>query len=144
MVHESSFGIKSADDYLNQMLLPQYDDFIKNNSSSRHALLTTIIAYHMYEWVHKTKFNELEFLAKYPNYQEVSIDLEVARNVTNGTKHFKNRVRTSTKTGFSSAFNDSFARPLNIEFPNGQHESADKFLRRLVDFWQTQKHQKAF
>ncbi|MDH1468988.1 hypothetical protein [Shewanella sp. GD03713] len=144
MTHTSSFDIKTADDYLTEMLLPQHEDFIKNNSSSRHALLTTIIAYHMYEWVHKTKFNQASFNTNYPGSPDIAIDLEVARNITNGTKHFKNKVKTRTQSGFSSGFSDGFARPLNIEFPDGTEESADKFLRRLVSFWQTQKEQGAF
>ena len=32
------------------MIIPQHEDFREKNSSSRHALLTIILIYHMYEW----------------------------------------------------------------------------------------------
>jgi len=74
MVHTSSFDITNADAYFNEMVLPQYENFIKRNSSSRHALLTTILLYHMYEWVHKRKFREQEFKTTYPDHSNSDID----------------------------------------------------------------------
>lgn len=65
----------------------------------------------------------------------------MARNITNGTKHFLNdKAKTSTQKGFSSAFSDGFARSLNIEYPDGTGTSADIFLRKLVEFWQGEKN----
>ena len=67
MVHESSFHIRSPHDFLNEMVIPQHEEFIADNSSSRHALLTIILAYHMYEWVHRRKFSIGHFGATYEN-----------------------------------------------------------------------------
>lgn len=90
MIHTSSFEITNADIFFNNMVLPEYEQFLNNNSSSRYALLTTILAYHMYEWVnHGKKFELDEFMAAYPSRSELAQDFEVARNIVNGTKHFK-------------------------------------------------------
>ena len=144
MVHTSSFDIINADAYFNEMVLPQYEEFINNNSSSRHALLSTIIVYHMYEWVHNRKFEQNDFRANYPVHQSLAIEFDVARKITNGTKHFKNKVQTTTQKGHSTAFDNGFSRPLIITYPNGMDESADIFLRKLVDFWKEQKRNGAF
>ena len=63
---------------------------------------------------------------------------KLAKKITNGTKHFKPRVTTRVRTGFSSAFSDDFARPLNIEFPGNGELSADELLDKLVGFWKEQ------
>ena len=145
MSHTSSFDIKNADEYFSQMLLPLHQDFINNNASSRHALLTTIVAYHLYEWIHNTKFTIQSFEKNYPSQKDLAHDFEMARNITNGTKHFLNhKAKTSTQKGFSSGFSDAFARPLNIEYPDGAKISADKFLRKLVQFWQSEKDNGSF
>ncbi len=145
MTHTSSFEIKNAETFFNEMVLPQYEEFLRNNSSSQYALLTTIMAYHLYEWVHKKKFTLDEFKAVYPAHNLLVQDFEVARNITNGTKHFSNKsVTTRTQKGFSSAFSDGFARPLIIQYPDGTEISADQFLRKLIEFWKEQKANDAF
>lgn len=144
MAHTSSFNITSANEYFNEMVLPQYEDFIKRNSSSRNALLTIILVYHMYEWVNKRKFKKEEFTTVYPNHSDLALDFDVARKITNGIKHFTSKIKTKTQTGFSSGFSDAFARPLTIENQDGKEESVDKFLRRLVAFWEEQKNHGQF
>ena len=47
MTHTSSFDIKTADDFFRTVVIPQYEDFVDDELSVRHALLTTIVAYHM-------------------------------------------------------------------------------------------------
>ena len=51
MSHASSFNIRTARDLLHEIVIPQHEEFLANNSSSRHALLTIIMSYHLYEWV---------------------------------------------------------------------------------------------
>lgn len=135
MAHTSSFEIKNAETFFNEMVLPQYEEFLRNNSFSRYALLTTIMAYHLYEWVHKKKFTLDEFKAAYPAHTRLAQDFEVARNITNGTKHFSNKsVTTRTQMGFSSEFSDEFARLLIIKYLDGTEISADQFLWKLIEF----------
>ncbi len=144
MQNPPTFEVQSSTQFFDLIVKPQYDDFIENNSSSRHALLTIISAYHLYEWVHKEKFTESKFKAKYPDDAVLASEFDVARHITNGTKHCLIRsVTTSTQSGFSSAFSDGFARPLNIAYENGISISVGKFLRPLIDFWQKQKENNA-
>jgi len=144
MSHQASFNIRNARDFLSELVIPQHDAFVADNASSRHALLTVIVAYHMYEWVHGQNFTEGDFRIYYPSEQGLAETFELARNITNGTKHFKPRAKTSTQTGFSSAFSDGFVRPLNVEYDDGTKESADQFLRKMVDFWKKQRASGAY
>ena len=134
----------TAGDFFRALVIPQYEDFVANNSSSRHALLTTILAYHMYEWVHRDKFTVSHFKSTYPQAPSLADVFELARKITNGTKHFKPKAKTRTQKGFSSGFSDEFARPLVVEFPDGIEKSADNFLCEMVDFWGVQQKNGAF
>lgn len=117
------------------MILPQYEDFIGHNASTRYALLAFIVVYHMYEWVNpRKKFTKEGFQS---------------RGIVNGTKHFKptggqHSPKRHMQTGFPSAFSDEFARPLNIEAPDGKSESVDILLRKMVDFWKRQEQLGSF
>lgn len=64
MPNTPSFEVQSSTQFFNLIVKPQYEDFVENNASSRHALLTIISTYHLYEWVHKEKFTEAKFKQK--------------------------------------------------------------------------------
>ena len=53
MSHTGSFDVKTPADFLGQLVVPQYNDFLTNNASSRFALLSAVAAYHMYEWANR-------------------------------------------------------------------------------------------
>ena len=145
MTHGASFNILNPRDFLHEMIIPQHEDFIEDNSSSRYALLTIILVYHMYEWVHSTKFTDSHFKSVYPPSEHGMVEkFELARNITNGTKHFSPKANTQVQIGFSSGFSDDFARPLNVEFPYGRQQSADSFLDEMVRFWERQERRGAF
>lgn len=133
-------NILTANDLLHQLIIPQYEDFVRKNSSVRHALLTTILAYHMYEWVHEEKFTENHFKATYSDEDDMVELFEVARIISNDIKHCKFKSITKVQTGFSSGFSNGFARPLNVELPDGRLESMDNVLEKLVDFWKHREH----
>lgn len=136
MTHEASFEIRTAQDFLHEMVIPQYNDFISKNSSSRYALTAIILAYHMYEWVHGAgKFCPQHFQTTYPNDQGLTEKFDLARKITNGTKHFLPKVQTQTQSGFSSGFSNAFARPLNVILNDGSMLSVDDLLRDIVEFW---------
>ena len=144
MRHKSSFDIQDANDFLNQMILPQHQEFLEKNSSSRAALLTFILVYHMYEWVHRHEFSQEHFSETYSNNEAMCEYFDAARRISNGTKYFAPRADTTVQAGFSSAFSDGFARPLNVILSDGRQVSADKLLRKLVQFWERQKQVGAF
>ena len=111
MMHKSSFNIRTARDFLHEMIIPQHEDFREKNSSSRHALLTIILIYHMYEWVHGIQFSIKHFRSTYKNEDGGAEIFGLARNIANGTKHFSKRDKTQVQTGFSSGFSDGYAPP---------------------------------
>ena len=141
--HEASFGIRSAPDFLHKLLIPQHKDFTADNASSRQAVLAIILAYHIFEWFHGRPFTRKHFQELYPEEVKMIDLFGLAGAISNGTKHFKPRAKTTAGVGFSSAFSEAFERPLNIEFPqdtvyapySGQRISADCLLKRLVTFW---------
>ena len=135
MKHHSSFGISTPHEFLRELVLPEYRAFIRRNSSARHALLTIILVYHMYEWVHGRKYTREHFNKAHPGEQQVAERFEIAAKITNGTKHFRSKAKTRRQSGFKSGFSDAFARPLNVQFESGKEESVDRFLAALVGFW---------
>ena len=130
----------SPSDLLHQLIIPQYKDFLKKNSSVRYAVLTVILAYHMYEWVHHEKFTKEHF----ENHHKDEIDVdkmvgifEQARVISNDLKHCKFNSNLKLDGGFSAldwSSGGDWARPINVKTPAG-NISMDKLLRRLVYFW---------
>lgn len=144
MSHESSFDIKSARCFLNMMIIPQFEEFRSKNSSSRHAVITMILLFHMFEWANPEKQIKNEgfldrFRRVYPNDQELADKFDMARKIANGTKHRNNKIVTCSQAGFSSGFSDAFARPLVVIDEFGNKHSVDKLLREMVGFWQRQE-----
>ena len=143
--HESSFDIQNPKDFLHKLIIPQYQEFLKNNSSSRHALLTIILVHHMYDWVHDgTGFKIDHFKKKYNGEGNIAEYLKLARSIANGTKHFSARAETYTQPGFSSGFSYGFAKPLNVKTSYGKDECVDKLLEDLINFWKKQEELGAF
>ncbi len=80
----------SPSDMLHQLIIPQYKDFLKDNSSVRYAVLAVILAYHMYEWVHQDKFTKEHFENHYSDEIDVDAMIELfehARVMSNDLKH---------------------------------------------------------
>ena len=125
----------SASDMLHSLIIPQYEDFLCKNSSIRYAVLTVILAYHMYEWVHDKKFTKEHFANSYTDEDSMVELFEQARVISNDLKHCKFRTNIRTQVGFSSGFSDGFARPIMLKTPKGNEVSMDKLLRFLVEFW---------
>jgi hypothetical protein len=144
MTHASSFGITTPDEFLRYVVLPEYEAFVSDISSSRHALLTTITACHMYEWVHRTKFTVPHFTLAYPTKVRLAESFELARNIANGTKHYLPKATTQRHSGYSSAYSNGYARPFVVESSDNTKKSADVFLRELIEFWREEAKNGAF
>jgi hypothetical protein len=146
MTHKVSFDIKTPDDFFHMVVIPQHDDFLANKSSSRHALLAIIVAFHMYEWANRRPFTPKHFQSKYPQNLALAEVFDLAKKITDGTKHFRRKkVKTRTQPGFNSGFDDGFERrKLMVGFPDGSEKSANWFLREMVDFWRKQEKDGAF
>ena len=130
----------SPSDLLCQLIVPQYEDFLKNNASVRHAVLTVILSYHMYEWVHREKFTKEHFENCYADEADVDKMVELfvqARAITNDLKHCNFGSDITLGGGFSAldwSIGGDWARPINVVTPKGKI-SMDKLLRELVGFW---------
>jgi len=136
MTHTGSFDVTTPSEFFEQMILPQYQEFLNDTASSRAALLCVIVAYHMYEWVNGAeKFSVEKFKARYPAKASVGEFFDLARRLVNSTKHFENRIATRTQIGFSPEFSDEFVRPLCIIRDDGSEISANNLIGTLVEFW---------
>src|ERR1700733_9892027 len=78
----------------NTLVKPQYNLFKRSQAKSakpselksHHAILSIICTYHLYEWVHGGKKFVLRTYRGSPKTGEA---LEIARQLTNGSKHFE-------------------------------------------------------
>ncbi len=135
MTRRSSFDVRTPDDFFSKVVVPQYDEFIADNASSRKALVAIIVAYHMFEWVAGRKF-------AYPERNlspAINNAFELARKLTNGVKHFGHTIETKTQSAFSSGFDESFARPLIVVQDDRSELSVDQLLREIVNYWRGEK-----
>jgi len=104
------FEIKNYKDYL-QILLEQYSEFNSGNNitSSRHAILCAMLAYHMREWLLKSNTdgvktyllklgfidqffltNDENIKCKFNEYTNKRCpELKLIRDICDGAKHFK-------------------------------------------------------
>jgi hypothetical protein len=99
----------------------------------------------MYEWVHgANSFKGDHFKAHYPSQQDLADIFDLARNITNGTKHLIPKTKTRSQKGFSSGFRAGFARPLIIKRSGGNEISADDLLSQMLTFWKEQEGKGAF
>jgi len=48
----------------------------------------------MYEWVHNKKYRQEHFKKAHPDEQRLAEYFELAAKITNGTKHFRSKVKT--------------------------------------------------
>ena len=151
MGHSSSFGITTPAEFFDQLLVPQHHDFLSDNASSRFALTCAIFGYHLYDWVNPTRVVQNNFRAdfeahyqRHPAKVHLAEMFDLTRRLTNGTKHFRNRVGTGTQAGFSSAFSSDFRRPLYVIRDDGSQIGADELLKEIVDFWTAERAAGAF
>jgi hypothetical protein len=149
--HSASFGITNAKQFLDKLHEEQKDFVASRCLSVRHALNAIITAYHLHEWVWGEWLQKRHDLRKQwgvnsaDDFREyLSSDrllcpaFEDARKVTNGTKHFKNKIETGHHRGAfqrglfqDGAFDVSY---LWIDRDDKQ-QRAEAFIDELVKFW---------
>ena len=135
-----NFIIGSADHFFSDVVIPQYKRFLEANADVGAAVCAIVMAYHMYEWATGKKFHKDDFLDQYPTDPIMVEQFDLARRVANGVKHANPRIETKTQTGFSSAFSNGFARPLNIIQDDGTEVSVDELLKSMIEFWEHQQN----
>jgi hypothetical protein len=149
-MHSASFGITNAKQFLGKLHDDQKDFIASHCLSARHALNAIITAHHLHEWVWREWLqtrhdlrkewgvNCKEDFHKYLSGDQLCPALEDARQITNGTKHFKNKIETGRHQGAfqrgvfqDGAFDVSY---LWID-RNGKQQRAEDFIDELVTFW---------
>ncbi|SFK82093.1 hypothetical protein SAMN04488518_109240 [Pseudovibrio ascidiaceicola] len=134
----SDFIVGSAEHLFSAVVIPQYQEFLKNNADIKAAVCTIILSYHLYEWVNGQSFNKDDFLKQYPENNVLAEYFDYSRKITNGVKHGNPKIKTKTQIGFSSAFSSAFARPLNVVTDEDETVSVDELLKVIIEYWKQQ------
>lgn len=115
----SSFEVKNSFSFF-EILKAQFDEYKKDDKSSRNAILTSILAYHLREWLwkeHQTNIDQaigVKCERDFNRYINNScVNFPVIREICNGSKHFNiipDKVQSSGLEGgsFSSGFSSGF------------------------------------
>jgi hypothetical protein len=149
---QASFGITTPAQFYDLVGKPQYRLFRRSYphaaspsaQKSRHAIMSIICTYHLYDWFHGgEKFSLAHFDRHHPGQTAVRDMFEIARRVANGSKHFESRITSRVEQSFSSAFSPSFAQPaypaLLIEKDDGTELHVHDLLAALMGFWESQR-----
>ena len=137
------------------MLSDQFEEFEKDPTSSRKAILTTILAYHLREWLwkeHKASISQLlstQDESKYNEYINKSCsNFKVIRHLCNGAKHYEYdpnkdglKIVNSTKLkggDFSpAAYDASFNIPVLIVDTGADKIKAIDLLSNAIEFYKS-------
>ena len=154
--HDAFFG----------MLLEQYDEYRKqeNISSSRHAIICTLMAYHIREWILKSAYrsivdlllhialiknndieNEKLIECKFNEYiNEECPEIRIIREICNGSKHLmtNNKYLNDTylnKGAFGPGFNgESFnTYDLIVLDSSGNRLLFKNVIEKVIDYWKS-------
>lgn len=156
MAGETSFDIRTAEDFLKK-LLAEYQDFLRNPSSACHAINVAMSAYHLHEWVwgdrlkRNPKLKAKIGIAKGKKegfedwLRENCPGFDTVECICNGTKHFGNdRERkdipsTRKVSGYGKGpygIGPHGQSYLLIKHSNGTLQTAADLLKSVVEFWQ--------
>ena len=105
---EKSFEIRTAHDYLTELVHASYKEYVADQLSSRKAIGCAIFAWHLNEWVwaqHKAQLRVRLSLKKYEDYRRFLFtecpELKVIQDLANGSKHFQSDGSTVKNTKLS-------------------------------------------
>lgn len=149
---QASFDITTPTQFYDLVVIPQYQLFrrsyphaaLPSALKSRHAILSIICAFHLYDWFHHgRKFYEAHFDLHHPGQTAVRDMFELARRVANGSKHFESRIGSRVDQSFSPEFSREFAQKaypaLLIVKDDGAEVHAHDLLAVLMEFWKSQR-----
>jgi hypothetical protein len=149
---QASFGVTTPTQFYDLVVRPQYRLFKRSYpyaaspsaQQSRHAILSIICTYHMYDWFHGgDKFSRTHFDRHHRGQTAVRDMFEIARKVANGSKHFESRIASRVDASFSPAFSPAFAQEaypaLLIGKDDGTELHVRDLLASLIGFWESQR-----
>lgn len=131
------FPIENSSDFWNEVAAPAAHKFRAENSSLPLGLAATIFLFHLFEKHYGEKFlkGNSTNASRFSSLTEDNFEL--ARKVANSSKHLKINIQTLRQGGFSSAFSDDFARPLNI-IDGDRRKSLDQLVSALYTHWENE------
>ena len=154
MVGRQSFEIRTARQFLEGLVEPDYEEFLKEPSSSRLAIHCALGCWHLTEWVWadvlkgntslcsaidaSIRVNDFGSFCAYA--VTTCSELDIMRQIADGSKHFggqSSTVRDSSLAGgaFDKGFSAGFdIGQLEVEMPGGKRRFTD-CLEAAVGFW---------
>jgi len=160
----TTFNINSPSDYYKHLLLAQYNEFMTeaNYNSARHAIICSILAYHLREWIwncnkdavkdyllsqtfiNRSKIDNDDYIeCKFNEYVNLKCpEFIIIREICNGSKHFSVRDRGTIKDTYKreGAFNGGFngnavqTDDLVIKDNNDNLVVFKTLLKKVVDY----------
>lgn len=133
-----------------RLMVENYDDFVENSGSSRHAINCAISAYHIAEWIwgdwlHSdyAVWRKLAGVRDRDSFK-AWIDQEtpfftVVKDLANGSKHFASKIRRTKSTG--TYVDNDYVEPgyqeqyLEVEV-DGSWIEAIIVVEEMVVFWE--------
>lgn len=93
-----------------RLMIENYDDFVENSGSSRHAINCAISAYHMAEWIWgdwlktdysaRTKLDGVRDCHSFKKWiDQQTPHFSVVQDIANGSKHFAAKPTETKSTG---------------------------------------------
>lgn len=134
-----------------RLMIENYDDFVENSGSSRHAINCAISAYHMAEWIWgdwlKSDYSTWPKLAGVRDknsfmswVHQQTPHFRTVQDVANGSKHFAAK-RTATKSTGSYVDNDYVEHGYQEQYSeielDGRWVEAIIVVEGMVMFWES-------
>ena len=149
---QASFEVTTPAQFYDLVVRPQYRLFRRSyphaasplTQKSRHAILSIICTFHLYDWFHGgEKFSLTHFDRHHPGQTAVRDMFELARRTANGSKHFESSIGSRVDQSFSPEFSPEFAQKaypaLLIVKGDGTEVHVHDLLAALMGFWKSQR-----
>jgi hypothetical protein len=145
---DHSFDIHTAADFFDK-LQQEYQDFVDDPLSSRHAINCALTAWHLIDWTwagHKEVVRGLEpsIKTKHEFVRYVISqcpELAIMQCIANGSKHFQqSRSKVKSTRLHGGAFSRGFSRGFNIStldvvLDDGSTVTFDDIAETVVEYW---------
>jgi hypothetical protein len=99
-----SFDITNSRDFLEQLVVPSFEELEKQPTSSRAAITAAIFCWHLRDWVWAQHKPYLKALGVH-TFDELTVHLiakcpafEAIQGIANGSKHFRSKRQEPTST----------------------------------------------
>jgi hypothetical protein len=139
-----SFNITNSKDFLAK-LLEDFEDFKKDDTSSRLAINCAMTAWHLSDWIYfEYKFDKVSKLFDFQeSIKSTCPSLQVMHDITNGSKHFKltkHQPKVAETKLHGGSFDKSFDRSfdistLDVEMKDGSKKYFEDELQKVINFW---------